>query len=189
MAHALVESSRPGIEAARNSLITAADLFHGSPFRPATRVDHTRSQGVERFGVLSANAVDHAHVSGLGQERVLVDEAPQRDLRVDGARVGVITQDAIDAHHAVDLRRRRAVQRAPQGVVAQPLDRRPGQRRGASRPTTDATAPGLTPRLLAVSRWLRGAARFSRRISRIFRIGTRSVAIRSLTPPWDKGGS
>jgi hypothetical protein len=55
-----------------------------------------------------------------------------------------------------------------------------------ARPTTDVTAPGLTPRLLAVSRWLRCATDFSRRISRIFRIGTRSVAIRSLTPPWDK---
>ena len=54
---------------------------------------------------------------------------------------------------------------------------------------TAATAPGLTPRLRAVSRWLRSATHFSRRISRIFRIGTRSVAIRSLSPPWDKGAN
>jgi hypothetical protein len=55
-----------------------------------------------------------------------------------------------------------------------------------ARLTADATAPGLTPNLRATSRWLRWATHVSRRISRIFRIGTRSVAIRSLSPPWDK---
>ena len=42
---------------------------------------------------------------------------------------------------------------------------------------TEATAPGLMPRLRAVSRWLRRKVHFSRRISRMFRMGSRSVAI------------
>ena len=42
---------------------------------------------------------------------------------------------------------------------------------------TDATAPGLIPRLRAVSRWLRFKRHFRRRISRMCRMGSRSVAI------------
>jgi len=46
-----------------------------------------------------------------------------------------------------------------------------------ARVTTDATAPRLTLRLCATSRWLRCAAHLSRRIYRIFRMSRRSVAI------------
>ncbi len=46
-----------------------------------------------------------------------------------------------------------------------------------ARLTTDATPPALTPTLRAVSRWLRCRVHFSRRISRICRMGSRSVAI------------
>ena len=42
---------------------------------------------------------------------------------------------------------------------------------------TDATTPGLIPRLRAVSRWLRFKHHFRRRISRMCRMGSRSVAI------------
>jgi hypothetical protein len=52
---------------------------------------------------------------------------------------------------------------------------------------TDATAPGLLCRLRAVSRWLRFKSHFSRRISRICRMGSRSVAITlSAEPVFDK---
>jgi hypothetical protein len=39
--HASLGYSSPGIELARNSSTTAADLPHGSPGRPATRLNHT----------------------------------------------------------------------------------------------------------------------------------------------------
>src|SRR3989442_10536645 len=48
---------------------------------------------------------------------------------------------------------------------------------------TDATAPGLIPRLRAVSRWLRCRRHFRRRISRMCRMGSRSVAITLLAEP------
>jgi hypothetical protein len=60
-----------------------------------------------------------------------------------------------------------------------------GQRRGVA--GTDATAPALSFRLWAVSRWLRSATHLSRRISRIFRMGNRCVAIRSLSLPAPDG--
>ena len=65
-----------------------------------------------------------------------------------------------------------------QRVVAQPRRARPTSSPIAvARLMTDATAPGLIPRLRAVSRWLRFKRHFSRRISRMCRMGSRSVAI------------
>jgi hypothetical protein len=47
----------------------------------------------------------------------------------------------------------------------------------------NATAPGLIPRLRAVSRWLRCKRHFRRRISRMCRMGSRSVAITPSVEP------
>ncbi len=53
---------------------------------------------------------------------------------------------------------------------------------------TDATAPALIPRLRAASRWLRCKCHFRRKISRMCRMGRRSVAITLSAEPCRKRG-
>ena len=55
---------------------------------------------ISAFVVEGAKAVYHADVPGLRQERVVVDEAPQREEAVDAARFVVITEDARYLQHA-----------------------------------------------------------------------------------------
>jgi hypothetical protein len=75
-------------------LINAAPLVQLSkgglhPVResPALRLRQT-------VDINAAEAVHDTDVAPLREERVPIDEAPQRDQRVDAARVAVVTQDA-----------------------------------------------------------------------------------------------
>ena len=47
----------------------------------------------------TAEAVHDTDVTGLREERVPINEAPQRDQRVDAARLAVVTEDAPDPYH------------------------------------------------------------------------------------------
>ena len=51
------------------------------------------------FVVDASNAVDHADVAGLRQERGVVDESPERQQAVDAAGVLVVAEDAAKPHH------------------------------------------------------------------------------------------
>ena len=46
--------------------------------------------GWQAFVVDARHPVHDAHVTGLRQERRVVDEAPERQQRIDAARVGVV---------------------------------------------------------------------------------------------------
>ena len=47
----------------------------------------------------AAKAVDDTDMTGLREERCLINETPQRDQRVDAARLAVVTQDPREPHH------------------------------------------------------------------------------------------
>jgi hypothetical protein len=51
------------------------------------------------FVVDAANRVDQTDVTGLRQEDVVVDEAPERDQLVQAASVVVVPKDAGQSHH------------------------------------------------------------------------------------------
>ena len=53
----------------------------------------------EAVHVDAAEAVHETDVTGLRQERLAIDEAPQRKQRVDAARIAVVAQDAREPHH------------------------------------------------------------------------------------------
>jgi hypothetical protein len=44
--------------------------------------------------------IDQSDVACLGQERAVIDEAPQREQLVQAPRILVVTNNACDAHHA-----------------------------------------------------------------------------------------
>ena len=78
-------------------LVDAAVLVQ-QPERRLELVDERPALGVRQaFGVLPSQLVHHADVAGLGQERVVVHEAPERDQRVDRAGLAVVAEDAADA--------------------------------------------------------------------------------------------
>ena len=65
---------------------------------------HLVSQGTAlRLGtavhVDTAEAVHETDVTGLRHERPAINEAPQRQQRVDTACIAVVAEDASDSHH------------------------------------------------------------------------------------------
>ena len=44
--------------------------------------------------------IDQSDVACLGQERAVIDEAPQREQLVQAPRILVVTKNACDAHHS-----------------------------------------------------------------------------------------
>src|SRR5688572_25704199 len=74
----LVQLSKGGLHSVRES--------------PALRLRQT-------VYINTAEAVHDTDVTGLREERVPIDESPQRDQRVDAARLAVVTEDARDPYH------------------------------------------------------------------------------------------
>src|ERR1035437_5859858 len=62
--------------------------------------NHLALRMVEALEVDALPAIDHADGASLGEERRVVDEAPQRDETVQGARLAKVFENAADAYHA-----------------------------------------------------------------------------------------
>ena len=58
---------------------------------------------IEAFVVCSGETIDDAERAGLRQEGVIIDEAPQRQERVDAPGFPMVLEDAADSHHHARL--------------------------------------------------------------------------------------
>src|SRR5690606_17851633 len=103
----------------------------------------------QTLGIYASEVVHQADVPGLGQEDLLVDEAPQRNQRIDRAAVAIVLEEPPHPHHGQTSTSARTwrpgSKRRRARVDASRTDRQAGSVTVAHRPAAASTTNRSSP--------------------------------------------